>query len=165
MQNKYIPIRALSEGCEVVTDSAGNSYCPTDQPIPENQPPETYSNRFVNTTPDNPDDAPEIDYNADARYWTPDQKISYDTGRPYDKVTPNEDTWSRDRSVPYEGYRSPNEPRALLVDPQLGTLRFAPNQDSYGNPNYGTSGGWNSDFSGGGGSGGGYTDFSGTASA
>ena len=104
-------------------------------------------------------------YCSHCDYWTPDQKISYDTGRPYDKVTPNEDTWSRDRSVPYEGYRSPNEPRALLVDPQLGTLRFAPNQDSYGNPNYGTSGGWNSDFSGGGGSGGGYTDFSGTASA
>jgi len=159
MQNiKYIPIRALS-ACTEKCDSAGeNCRCPEDETDGG------YSDRPINTDPDNPDDAPEIDYDADARYWKPDPQINRETQRPYNKPTPNEDTWSRDRSVPYKGYQG-NETRALMVDPQLGTLRYAPNQDYYGNPKYGTSGGWNSDFGGGGIDGGRYTDFSATGAA
>jgi hypothetical protein len=187
MENdKYIPVRAFAEPCAVECDSAGNCYCPTDQTFQGNQERDPdaprvpdndvfqdrddywnnrqeggYSNRFTNTTPDDPNNAPEIDYNADARRWPTEPKFNYDANAPYDPA-PQSDSYNR--AEPYRGYQG-SDPRALNVDAKTGKLYPAANQDAYGNPNYGTTGGWNSDFSGRGGSGGGYTDFSGTARA
>jgi len=95
-----------------------------------------YSGREANTTPDNPD--------ADARYW------------PVDNPT------NPDNVVPYRGEVQDQfgnkDNRAAVVDP-YGRTYPAENQDKYGNPDYGTTGGWNSDFSGQGNNGGGYSDF------
>ena len=177
--NKYIPIRALSE--EPPDESAfennrleGNQVRDPDAPrVPEDdvlqdredywkdRQNQGYPDRITNTNPDDPRDAPEIDYDADARRWPTEPKFNYDANAPYDSPTQSD---SYNRAEPYKGYQG-NDPRALNVDTKTGNLFPAANQDAYGNPNYGTTGGWNSDFSGRGSGGGGYTDFSGTGTA
>ena len=105
---------------------------------------------LINTNPDNPDDAPPIDPDADARYW------------PVDNPT------NPDNVVPYRGEVQDQfgnkDNRAAVVDP-YGRTYPAENQDKYGNPDYGTTGGWNSDFSGQGNNGGGYSNFCCTGAA
>jgi len=160
MHSKYIPIRALSESCNVECDSAGNCYCPTGgggntdletdpdrirDDIPDYGRGEGgYSDRQANTNPDNPDDAPPIDPDADARYWPVDNPTNPNNVAPY-------------RGEVQDQFGNKDN-RAAVVDP-YGRTYPAENQDKYGNPDYGTTGGWNSDFSGQGNNGGGYSNF------